>query len=84
MQAHVKAHLHEHVTVLACCAGAGPSNAWAQEFADNEGDFADWDNIFARNAEVNRLLAQCILSRGLSGWGGVGWGGGVGHTAQCN
>ena len=33
-----------------CCAGAGAAGSWAQEFADNEGDFADWDSIFARNA----------------------------------
>lgn len=33
-------------------AGAGAASSWAQEFTDNEGEFADWDNIFARNAEV--------------------------------
>lgn len=47
-------------------AGAGPSS-WAQEFADNEADYADWDDIFARNAEVSsstacglRLCVCCI------------------------
>jgi hypothetical protein len=33
-------------------AGAGAGGSWAQEFADNEADFADWDSIYARNAEA--------------------------------
>jgi hypothetical protein len=47
-------------------AGAGPASSWAQEFADNEGDMADWDNIFARNAEVrdaHALHSVCLCSQ---------------------
>jgi hypothetical protein len=39
-------------------AGAGAASSWAQEFTDNEGEFADWDNIFARNAEVRSQNKQ--------------------------
>ena len=44
--------VHAAVRHLNPLAGAGAGGAWAQEFADNKADFADWDSIYARNAEA--------------------------------